>query len=263
MPGVILIDDEPAARRGFARMLQAHADVRLLGEAASVSAARVLLDSLPEPPDAVFLDIEMPRGNGFELIQSLSSRTRIIFVTAHTGHAPLAFEVDALDYLLKPVRPNRLAQSLERLRRSLAPAHPPASVDAPPATPFRPATSPADPASASSVPLGLRDHLCLNCGGRTLIVPVADIIALRADGDFTRFWIEGQPSVLMGQNLGKYMDTLPPDTFVRVSRSLSINLRRVVSLESLSRDNSLLKLRGMKEPVPLRRLAAARLRTLL
>lgn len=258
MPGVILVDDEPAARRGFARMLLAHADVRVLGEAENVAAARALLEGLPEPPDAVFLDIELPRGDGFELIQSLSPLTRVFFVTAHAGHAPLAFEVAALDYLLKPVRPTRLAQALDRLRRALAPPGSPA----PSRAPGSGSDSNAGPLPLP-VALGPRDHLCLNCAGRTLIVPVAGIIALRADGDFTRFWLEDHAPVLMGGNLGKYADLLPPDIFVRVSRSLIINLRRVESLSAHSRDDALLTLRGMPAPLPLRRLAATRLRGML
>lgn len=243
MPGVILIDDEPAARRGLTRLLQTHPDMHVLGEAESVPAARDLLRHVT-PPDAVFLDVEMPQGSGFELIQSLAPATKVIFVTAHAEHAPLAFEVAALDYLLKPVRAARLTQALDRLRRACAERS-----DAPhlPAAPH----------------LGMKDHLCLNTGGRTLIVPVEQIVAMRADGDFTRFMIEGQPSVLMGYNLGRYEAMLPQPPFARVSRSLMINLTRVESLAANSRDETLLKLHGMEEPMALRRIAAARLKSLL
>ncbi len=243
MPSVILIDDEAAARRGLARLLQTHSDVHVVGEAESVSAARTLLAEIT-PPDAVFLDIEMPQSSGFELIQSLAETTRVIFVTAHAEHAPLAFEVAALDYLLKPVRAERLAQALDRLRR--------VSLEQTQSVPLPPAPQ-----------LGMRDHLCLNTGGRTLIVPVGQIAALRAEGDFTWFLIEGQPSLLMGYNLGKYEDMLPQTTFVRVSRSLVINLKRVESLTSSSRDESRLKLNGIEEPIELRRVAAARLKSLI
>lgn len=243
MPGVILVDDEPAARRGLARLLQTHPDVRVLGQAESVPAARELLAGMP-PPDAVFLDIEMPQGSGFELIQSLDPATRVIFVTAYAEHAPLAFEVAALDYLLKPVRAQRLAQALDRLRRVCQASG---------------QTLPLPPAPQ----LGLRDHLCLNTGGRTLIVPVDQIVALRADGDYTWFLLDGQPAVLMGYSLGRYESMLPQPTFVRVSRSLVVNLTRVESLTSTSRDENLLKLSGVAEPIELRRVAAVRLKGMI
>lgn len=242
MPGVILIDDEPAARRGLARLLQAHADVQVLGEAENVTAARELLRGTT--PDAVFLDVEMPQGSGFELIQSLAPSTRVIFVTAHAEHAPLAFEVAALDYLLKPVRAERLAQALDRLRRSCIEKK---STESLPAEPH----------------LGMKDHLCLNTGGRTLIVPVGQIVALQADGDFTRFLIEGQPSVFMSYSLGRYEAMLPQPPFARISRSLMIHLKRVESITTNSRDESLLKLSGIAEPIELRRVAAARLKGLI
>ncbi len=243
MPRVILIDDEPAARRGLSRLLQAHPDVHLLGTADSVAAASELLGRC-EIPDAVFLDVEMPGNNGFELVRRLHPNTKVIFVTAHSEHAPLAFEVAALDYLLKPVRAERLAQALDRLRIACRENK-------------RGEGLPDEPH------LGLRDHLCLNAKGRTLIVPVARIAALQADGDFTWFHLDGQPSVLMSYNLGRYEAMLPAPPFARVSRSLLINLSRVESITPHSRDASLLALRGVVQPIPLRRVAASRLKALI
>lgn len=248
MPSVIIVDDEEAARKGLARLLKAHPDIHILGEAEDVASAARLAREVS--PQAVFLDIEMPPGNGFELIQALDPATCVIFVTAHAEHAPLAFEVAALDYLLKPVRPQRLAQSLDRLRRasSIPDSGPGSSSIIPAETPPR---------------LGVRDYLCLSTSGRTMIVPVERIVALRADGDFTRFHVEGSPSLLLSYNLGKYEAMLPEPPFVRVGRSLVINLKRVESITSTSRDEALVKLAGSEEPFELRRLAAARLRALI
>lgn len=242
MPSVILVDDEAAARKGLTRLLKAHADVQILGEAEDVPSAASLARRVS--PQAVFLDIEMPPRNGFELIQALDPGTRVIFVTAHAEHAPLAFEVAALDYLLKPVRPERLAQTLDRLRRSLS-------------------ESSSTPPHEQAPRLGARDHLCLSTNGRTTIVAVDRIAALTADGDFTRFHMDGAPSVLMSYNLGKYEAMLPNPPFARVGRSLIVNLKRVESITSTSRDEALLKLMGAAEPFELRRLAAARLKALI
>jgi two-component system LytT family response regulator len=243
MPSVILIDDEPAALRGLTRQLQAHPDVQVLGTADSVTAARELLAQC-ETPDAVFLDIEMPQNSGFDLLQSLSPSTQILFVTAHAEHAPRAFEVAALDYLLKPVRAERLAKTLDRLRRACMERD------------LREGQQPEPDTS-------LKDHICLNVKGSTLIVPMAEIAALLAEGDFTRFILEGQPSILMGYNLGRYESMLPAPPFARISRSLLVNLERVETVTSLSRDESLLQLKGIEEPLTLRRVAAARLKALL
>lgn len=221
----------------MARMLKAHADIRILGEAEDVPSAIKLLER--EAPDAVLLDIEMPPGNGFDLIQILPLQTRIIFVTAHTQHAHLAFEVAALDYLLKPVRPERLALALERLRRALLAEN--------------------DPGPQ----LGLRDHISLNSGGRTLIVPLDCIIALSADGDFTRFYLQDSPSLLMSYSIGRYEVILPQPPFSRIGRSLIVNLNRIASVTTLSRDETELQMQGMSETFRLGRSTAAKLKSLV
>lgn len=240
MPSVILVDDEYAARSGMARLLGAHKDIQILGEAEDVPRALRLLEL--ETPDAVFLDVELPPGNGFDLIQALPSHTRVIFVTAHTHHAPLAFEVAALDYLLKPVRPQRLAQTLDRLRRSLQPA----STD-----------------TDSGVPLGVRDHVSLSSGGKTTILPLDRIIALCADGDFTRFHLDQSPSLLMSYSIGRYETMLPDPPFARIGRSLIVNLNRIEAMVSISRDETQLKLYGVSEPFRLGRSATAKLKSLV
>ena len=239
MPSVMIVDDEPAARRGLVRMLSAHADVRIFGEAEDLISARQMLET-GGAPDAVFLDVGMPQGNGFELISALAPGTHIIFVTAHSEHAARAFDVAALDYLLKPVREERLAKTLERIRRAQLP----------------------DEASSSVVRPG-REQLLVKHRGSTIILDVNQIAALRADGDFTWILIENEPPILGGQTLSKYADMLEQSNFVRVSRSLIVNLDHVRSLKTSSRDEGQLHLRGIEEPVMLRRVAAVRMRTLI
>ena len=243
MPSVILVDDEYAARSGMARLLGAHKDIQILGEAEDVPRALQLLERAT--PDAVFLDVEIPPGNGFDLVQALPSHTRVIFVTAHTHHAPLAFEVAALDYLLKPVRPQRLAQTLDRLRRALQPS----STDTPPTEP--------------GLPPGVRDHISLSSGGKTTILPLDRIIALCADGDFTRFHLDQSPSLLMSYSIGRYETMLPDPPFARIGRSLIVNLNRIEAMVSISRDETQLKLYGVSEPFRLGRSATAKLKSLV
>jgi DNA-binding LytR/AlgR family response regulator len=119
---VLIVDDEPAARSRLRRLLAAQADVVQLWEAAHAPAALALVASLPAPPDLALLDIEMPGGNGVQLAASLREQgvRCIVFSTAHAEHALQAFELAALDYLLKPYDAQRLAGTLARVREHLA-----------------------------------------------------------------------------------------------------------------------------------------------
>ena len=178
MPTVVLVDDEPSARRGLRRLLSTHEDVEVLGEAEDVASAVALLKTVV--PDAVFLDVEMPGGQGFDLLRALPAKTKVVFVTAHSQHGPRAFEVEALDYLLKPVRPERLAHTLERLRRTVA------------------VNRVLEDAPSAETRLSVRDQLWLRISGKVVMVPVEKICALEAEGDFTRFLLEGDRPLLGG-----------------------------------------------------------------
>lgn len=109
----ILVDDERLARQQLTKLLQAQSGVQLVGEAANLAEAIDLLAG--EPPDVIFLDISMPPESGFDLLPHVPPTTRVVFVTAHAEHAARAFDSKALDYLLKPVQPARLAQTIEHL----------------------------------------------------------------------------------------------------------------------------------------------------
>lgn len=230
---VVLVDDESLARQGLRHLLAAHSDIAIVGEAASAAAAAALIQR--EKPAAVFLDIHMPRAGGFELLAGLEHPPKVIFVTAHSEHAVRAFEVDAVDYLLKPVHPHRLADALRRLQ---AACH-----RTPEATPYQ-----GD------------DRICLRTPQKTLISTQAEIIALEAEGDFTRFHVAGEHPLLICQTLSFYEKTLPEPPFIRLSRSLMINATRLARIESVSRDEGRLFLRGLAAPIPIGRRVLARLK---
>jgi two-component system, LytTR family, response regulator len=115
----VLVDDEPPARRKLRHLLSSEADISVVGEAGSGAEAVELLNRLQ--PDLAFLDIQLPDCTGFDVVESLQSREHLhlVFVTAHDDFALKAFDVHALDYLLKPVEPSRFAQSLKRVRRMI------------------------------------------------------------------------------------------------------------------------------------------------
>ena len=108
----LVVDDERLARQELRRLLAAHPEVRVVGEAAGVDEAARLIER--QQPDVVFLDVQLPGETGFDLFERAAVSARVVFVTAHDAHALRAFDVNALDYLLKPVAPERLAETVAR-----------------------------------------------------------------------------------------------------------------------------------------------------
>lgn len=226
---VLVVDDEPLARRAMRRLLRAHA-VDIVGEAETIAEAAALIDATH--PDLVFLDIELNGGDGFDLLAALANPPKVVFVTAYARHAVEAFAVDAVDYLLKPVAPERLADALARVERQLAPR--------------------AD-TNADGV-------LELRTPSRSVFAKPGDIVALKADGDFTRVLLADQPSLMIWRTLTHFEALLPTPPFVRLSRSIIINLERLRRIEARSRDDVRLILDGIEDAIGVGRAAAQRLR---
>ncbi len=231
---VALVDDERLARQGLRQSLARVGGVVVVGEADGVVGARELLAR--ENPDAVFLDVNMPQASGFELLSGSGRSPKIVFVTAHAEHAVRAFEVEAVDFLLKPVRFERLGAAVERLRVACG----------------------ADGGEVAR--LGRTDRICLRTPGRTVVAELRKIVALEADGDFTRIHIAKEEPLMICQSIGRYERVLPMEQFVRVDRSLIVNRDAVTRWRRVSRDDGLLWLEGKAEPVSLGRAAQARLR---
>lgn len=230
---VVLVDDERLARQGMCQLLAAHPEVAVVAEAARVPAA---LQAIREAkPDAIFLDVHMPGADGFVLLSQLENPPKVIFVTAHSEHAARAFEVQAVDYLLKPVRPERLADAVNRLAAVCG-------------------------QQAESTSYGRSDRICLRTPQRTVVAALDAVIALEAEGDFTRFSIAGEAPLLIYRTLGSYEKILPNPPFARLSRSLIVNLERIARAEHVSRDETTLALRDLPRPFTLGRRALARLK---
>ena len=225
---VLIVDDEPLARSAMRRLLAPHQAIEIVGEADSTAAARAAIVAMK--PDLVFLDIELGGDDGFDLLASLDNPPSVIFVTAYAEHAVEAFAVDAVDYLLKPVDPDRLAESLARVERQRA---------------SRPQAAPA---------------IELRTPRRTVFAQPEEIVILRADGDFTQVHLAGQPPVMIWRTLAHFESLLPAPPFLRLGRSLIVNRDRLRNVETLSRTSTRLVLDGLAEPVEIGRTAAARLR---
>jgi two-component system LytT family response regulator len=229
----MLIDDEALARQGLRAELQQLPEVEVCGEAESIEEAVEIIPLIR--PQALFLDIRMPHGDGFALLPRLPAPLPVVFVTAHSEFAAQAFEVQAVDYLLKPVRPARLAEAVARLQSALG-------------------------QDSEEPAYGEEDRICLRTPERTLVTRADDIILLQAEGDFTRVTVEEEHPLLICQTLGIFERTLPSPPLVRLDRSLMVNIERVETIEVSPTRGARVTLRGLEPPVELGRTALRRLR---
>jgi two-component system LytT family response regulator len=196
----LIIDDERIARVELRRLLAAHPTIEIVGEAADASEARLRIDE--HDPELMFLDIEMPGESGFDLLASLDASPAVVFTTAFDAHAVRAFEVSALDYLLKPIDPARLATAIERVfAADLGRQH-------------------------RAVP-GLA-RVFVRDGDRCWFVRLDEVAVIESEGNYARFDVPGQP--LLGRSLS-YLEARLGPTFFRASRKHLVNLSRVERVE--------------------------------
>ena len=230
----IIVDDERLARLELRTLLAAHTtEVTIVGEADSLTKATDLLRQLE--PDLVFLDVQLGRESGLDLIPSLDPETLVIFVTAFDRYAVRAFEVNALDYLLKPVAPERLARAIARLGASAS-------------------------AASTTERLTYQDRLFLRLNDRMGFLAVSEIAAIMADGDSATIRLRNGELLSVSKSLGDWEQRLPEREFVRVHRSAIVNLDAVARVEEWSHRSFLLYLKGLKEPVAMSRRYAAKVR---
>ncbi len=260
MMKVLLVDDEPSASKRMRRLLAGDADIEVVGVAGSVAEARVRLAE--QRPDAVFLDVEMPGGTSFGLLPDLAGSTHVVFVTAHERHAVEAFAVNAVDYLLKPVDPERLAEAVRRLRGLVgAAAVEPADAEGSLAldddgTAAGPGAAPAGADRRLVVPL--RD------GPTKAVVAIADICWIESLRNYTRVAFQNPPRVFFfRRRLSEWLPHLPEETFARTSRSELVQVALVTATEWKSPGETIVRFAAGVEPLTLGRIAAARLASLL
>ena len=245
----LIVDDEPLARSLLAEQLAELGGVEVTGFASNGFEALKRCEELV--PDLVFLDIQMPKLSGFEVLELLGeSAPAIVFVTAYDEFALKAFEVHAVDYLLKPVEPERLAEAIARVRERLAAA--PSAGDGPKAS---------DLAAAARPPGRPVERVLVREEGQIHVVPADRIDYVEAQDDYVVFAVAGK-KLRKQQTLGELGALLDPERFVRIHRSYLLNIDRLVRLESYSKDSWLAFLRdGARLPVS--RSGYARLKSLL
>ena len=198
----MIIDDEPPARRELRRLLTDFPWLEVVGEAGNVDQAEGMVESLS--PDLLFLDIQMPGGSGFDLLSRLEHLPQVIFTTAHDEHAVQAFEVDALDYLLKPIDPARLAAALARVKIAFA--------------------------GRTPLPEAVLEQIFVRDGDRCWFVPLREVRLLSSEGNYIRLsWGKTQP--LLGRALAALEPRLDPNRFFRANRRQILNLDFIEHVE--------------------------------
>lgn len=222
----LIIDDERLARSELRRLLAAFPEVEVAGEAANAEQARAQLAEVR--PDVIFLDVQMPGETGMELLASLEPPVpQVIFATAYDEFAVKAFELNALDYLLKPVDPARLAAAIEKLRAKSA-----GESDGPPGA-----------RAATRERLAAGDKVFVREGDRCWFVEVKSIRLLESEGNYTRVHFDAaQPQLF--RSLNAMEERLDPKYFFRANRRQIINLAWIESIEPWFSGGLLVHLKG-------------------
>jgi len=224
----VIVDDEPAARRGVRLMLDRDPEIEIVGEAATGSEATALIDRAR--PDVAFLDVQMPGGDGFEALSRIdpAHAPAVVFVTAYDEHALRAFEINAVDYLLKPYDDLRFGAALQRVkavaRRRREESAPGQLADF--INHLR-----LDAARAAT------ERTAANAGGRILVKSSGEIFFLKAEeidwieaeGDYMKFHVAGRGH-LMRETMARLESRLDGNRFIRIHRSTIVNIDRVKKL---------------------------------
>ena len=224
---IVIVDDEPLARRRLLRMLRAENDVKIVGEAGDGVAAISTIRA--QSPDAVLLDIQMPQSDGFAVVEALWGRRdrgtgsrrqvpAIIFITAYDEYAVRAFEVQALDYLLKPFTRERLRGAMARLRQQLT---------EPAAERERQLAALLEDARRHQ---RLAPRLAVKTGSRTLLLDPASVERIEAEGNYARLW-QGKTSYLVRRTLASLEAELDRTRFLRVHRSAIVNVECIKEVQ--------------------------------
>jgi two-component system LytT family response regulator len=240
----LLIDDEPLARLELRRLLKLHPSVTIVAEAGTMQEAREVLGR--PNYDLVFLDVQLRGGTGFDLLDHIAPGAQLVFVTAFDRYAVRAFEVNALDYVLKPVTSPRLALALQRLTDNR---------NAPVAS-----TAPGSASPFATARLAMDDRAFVKTGGTTRFVPVADIGVIKSCENYTELFLADGQRLLVLRPLKAWEETLPESHFLRVHRQALVNLAHVKRITRTGEDDVLFELTVPLAPVPASRRQVAELK---
>jgi two-component system LytT family response regulator len=235
------------ARQVIREFLSPHPEIKVVAECANGFEAVKIATEMK--PDLIFLDIQMPKLDGFEVLELIDADKAIVFVTAYDSYAIRAFEVHAVDYLLKPFGAERFEAALERAKERLESKSAPATV---PATEL---------AAAARPPSQYLERIPVRDGARVFIIPVSKLDFVEAQDDYVALSSEGKKH-LKQQTISSLETVLDPSCFLRIHRSYIVNLERVTRLEPYAKDSHIAILRDGTQ-LPVSRAGYVRLRAFL
>jgi two-component system LytT family response regulator len=232
----IIVDDERLARNELKSLLANHKEIEVIAECANANEAKEKIDQLK--PDVVFLDINMPGKSGLELVEEISALPDVVFVTAYDEHAIKAFELNAFDYLLKPVQPQRLQETLKKLAEK---EH----------------VSKGD----NNGPLDENELIFIKDGEKCWFVRLADIRLFESEGNYVRVYFENFKPLIL-RSLNNLEGRLNERQFFRASRKHIINLKWIAGVETWFNGGLMVKLKDGKE-VEISRRQAVKIKDML
>ncbi len=209
-----IVDDEPLAREVVKKHLQKHTDIVLVGEASDGFEALKLIPEVK--PDLLFLDIQMPKINGFELLELLSENPSVIFTTAFDEFALKAFEVNALDYLLKPFSEERFDTAINKKRNAELTGD-----------------------LKKDIPLQIiheQNRIVVKDGTEIKIIPINEVDYIEAYDDYVKIY-QGKKYILKKQTMNHFEQVLPKDQFIRIHRSYILNVNQLTKIESYEKNS--------------------------
>lgn len=233
----IIVDDEPLARKDLKAVLSSFSQIEIVGEADSVGAAKNILTEYK--PNLVFLDIQMPGETGFDLLEFIDPAINVIFVTAYDEFALRAFEVNARDYLLKPVAPDRLALSLERLESNDSDRN------------------------EMQKKLQAEDSIFLKLNDSYRFIRIKTITYISAADDYTELHLETGKKLLVYKTMKEWEHRLPEQQFCRIHRSTIVNIEKVTEIQPWHNNAYLVSLADLEKPVVMSRRYLSRIKITL
>jgi two-component system LytT family response regulator len=230
----IIVDDEELAREDLKALLKNFNDIEIVGEAETVEEVKSLIQNFN--PDLIFLDIQMPGKSGFEMLEEIQTEAKIIFVTAYDEFAIRAFEVNAKDYLLKPVNKERLSQAIERVKL--------------------------DQINEDNIQTRLlfTDSIFLQVNNHYQFVKISSIIKITSAGNYSEIFTSSNVKGLVLKSLKEWEARLPENYFVRIHRNAIINLEFVDHVEKWFNYSYKVFIKDVEVPLVISRRYAARLK---
>lgn len=236
----LVIDDERLARKELMTLLKAHDSVEVIGECGNAEEAKTMIEKLQ--PDLIFLDIQMPGKNGFELLEDISFVPEVIFTTAYDEYALKAFEVNAFDYLLKPIELDRLKESIQKLEEEIKQDENKTS-------------------NTQQTKLGIEDQVFVKDGDRCWFVKLKKVSAFESEGNYVRVFFDSNKPLIL-KSLNSLEQRLDDKKFFRANRKFIINLDWVKGIENWFNGGLRVTLEDGKQ-IEISRRQAAKLRDMM